>query len=145
MEQLEELMDLRPCPTCARLYRVGLVEADGDSSLVKNTAEGGNRGEAGDIFTGTRILNDGTTPSIRLNSGAPSAVALSITVEGGQARIGVFRRPQVPGNVLLGPYLGTAAPSAEEQAAVDALGNGNGRYDLGDVRAYLRSAGVSGQ
>lgn len=38
-----------------------------------------------------------------------------------------------------------AAPSADEQAPVDALGNGNGRYDLGDVRAYLRSGGASAQ
>lgn len=142
---VEPARALRPCATCPRLYRVGLVEADGDSSLVKNAAEGGNRGEAGDIFTGTHVLNDGTNPSLKLNSGAPSAVALSITVAGGQARIGVFRRPAVPGNLLLGPYLGTAAPSADEQAAVDALGNGNGRYDLGDVRAYLRSGPASAQ
>jgi M6 family metalloprotease-like protein len=136
---------LRPCATCDRLYRVGLVEADGDSTLLKNAAEGGNRGEAGDIFSGTHVLNDGTNPSLKLNSGAPSAVALSITVSGGQARIGVFRRPELPGDRLLGPYLGTAAPSTDEQAAVDALGNGNGRYDLGDVRAYLRSGAASAQ
>jgi M6 family metalloprotease-like protein len=142
---VEPARPMRPCPTCERLYRVGLVEADGDSTLVKNAAEGGNRGEAGDIFTGTRFLNDGTTPSIRLNSGAPSAVALSITVAGGQAQIGVFRRPAVSGNVLLGPYLGTAAPTADQQTALDALGNGNGRYDLGDARAYLRSGAAGAQ
>jgi hypothetical protein len=136
---------LRPCATCARIYRVGLVEADGDSTLVKTAPEGGNRGEAGDIFTGTRIVNDGTNPSLKLNSGAPSAVALSITVAGGQARIGVFRRPLLLHDQLLGPYLGTAAPSADDQAAMDALGNGNGRYDLGDVRAYLRSGPASTQ
>lgn len=130
---------LRPCPSCPRLYRVGLVEADGDSALIRSATEGGNRGAAGDAFTGTRALNDATHPSLRLNSGAPSNLALSITVAGGQARIGVFRRPELPAGTLLGPYLGTAGPSDDQQAAVDAFGNGNGRYDLGDVRAYLRT------
>lgn len=136
---------LRPCTTCARLYRVGLIEADNNGSLIRSATEGGNRGEAGDAFTGARILNDGTAPSLRLNSGAQSAVALSITVAGGQARVGVFRRPELPAQQLLGPYLGSAAPTTDQQAAIDALGNGNGRYDLGDVRAYLRSgpAGVN--
>jgi M6 family metalloprotease-like protein len=132
---------MRPCATCSRIYRVGLVEADGNGALVRNATEGGNRGEAGDIFTGTRILTDATTPSLRLNSGEASNLALSITVAAGQpARVGVFRRPLLGIGQLLGPYLGTAPPSEAEQGAVDAFGNRNGRYDLGDVRAYLRSA-----
>jgi M6 family metalloprotease-like protein len=135
---VEPARPLRPCPACPRLYRVGLVEADGDSSLVRSATEGGNRGEAGDAFTGTRALNDATTPSLRLNSGEPSNLALSIAVTAGQARIGVFRRPELPAGTVLGPYLGAAGPSDDQKAAVDAFGNGNGRYDLGDVRAYLR-------
>jgi M6 family metalloprotease-like protein len=135
---VEPARPLRPCPTCPRLYRVGLVEADGDSALIRSATEGGNRGVAGDAFTGVRVLNDATKPSIRLNSGEPSNLALSITVAGGQARIGVFRRPELPAGTLLGPYLGAAGPSDDQQSAVDAFGNGNGRYDLGDVRKYLR-------
>ena len=136
---VEPARPLRPCATCPRLYRVGLVEADGDGALVRNAAEGGNRGVAGDAFTGARVLNDGTAPSLRLNSGEPSNLALSIAVAGGQARIGVFRRPQLTAETLLGPYLGAAGPPDEQRTAVDAFGNGNGRFDLGDVRAYLRT------
>jgi len=130
---------MRPCPTCPRLYRVGLLEADANQGLIRSATEGGNRGEAGDVFTGTRLLNDNTAPALRLNSGAQSGVALSITVAGGQARVGVFRRPELPAARLLGPYLGTDAPSADEQTTIDKFGNGNGRYDLGDVRAFLRT------
>ncbi len=137
---VEPARPMRPCATCPRIYRVGLVEADGNGALVRNVSEGGNRGEAGDIFTGTRILTDATTPSLRLNSGEASNLALSITVAAGQARVGVFRRPLLEAGQLLGPYLGTAPPSEAEQGAVDAFGNRNGRYDLGDVRAYLRNA-----
>ena len=140
MYHVEPGRPLRPCPSCPRLYRVGLVEADGNGTLLRSATEGGNRGEAGDVFAGTRILTDATTPSLRLNSGEPSNLALSIAVAGGQARIGVFRRPTLSADLLLGPYLATVTPPEAEQAAVDAFGNRNGRYDLGDVRAYLRNA-----
>ncbi|HEX6370588.1 MAG TPA: M6 family metalloprotease domain-containing protein [Longimicrobium sp.] len=144
MYHVEPGRPLRPCATCPRIYRVGLVEADGDSSLVRTATEGGNRGEAGDVFTGTRILTDATTPSLRLNSGAASNLALSITVAGGQARVHVLRRPAVAQERILGPFLGGAALSDDEQAAVDAFGNANGRFDLGDVRSHLRSAPAAG-
>ncbi|HEX5869581.1 MAG TPA: M6 family metalloprotease domain-containing protein, partial [Longimicrobium sp.] len=140
---VEPARPLRPCATCPRLYRVGLVEADADSSLVRTATEGGNRGESGDVFTGTRILTDATKPSLRLNSGAPSNLALSITVAGGQARVHVLRRPSVAQERILGPFLGGAALSDDEQVAVDAFGNANGRFDLGDVRSHLRTVAVA--
>ncbi|HYR11894.1 MAG TPA: M6 family metalloprotease domain-containing protein [Longimicrobium sp.] len=128
-----------PCATCPREYRVGLVEADGNGALVRTASEGGNRGEAGDVFTGTRTLTDATVPSLRLNSGQPSNLTLTITVENGQARVQVLRRV-VSQEQVLAPYLGGAALTVEEQVAVDALGNANGQFDLGDVRRFLRTS-----
>jgi immune inhibitor A len=135
---VEPSRPLRPCATCPRLYHIGLVEADANAGLVRTAQEGGNRGEAGDVFTGTHFLSDNTTPSLRLNSGAASNVALNIVVAGGQARVHVLRRPVIPTARMLGPYLGGTALTADEQASVDAFGNSNGRFDLGDVRRYLR-------
>lgn len=143
MYHVEPARALRPCVTCPRIYRVGLVEADGNGTLVKTAQEGGNRGEAGDVFQGTRILSDATTPSLRLNSGEPSGVALRITVESGQAQVNVLRRPALATDRLLGPYLGGATLSTGEAAAVDAFGNANGRFDLGDVRGYLRGTAAA--
>ena len=136
---VEPARPLRPCATCPRIYRVSLLEADGDAALLRTAAEGGNRGEAGDVFAGTRMLDDDTTPWLRLNSGARSGVALGVEVAGGQARIAVFRRPEVPLDRLLAPYLSLQAIGGDEAEALDAFGNRNGRYDLGDVRAYVRA------
>jgi M6 family metalloprotease-like protein len=138
MYHVEPARPPRPCATCPRIYRVGLVEGDGNATLVRTAQEGGNRGEAGDVF-GTRIVSDATTPSLRLNSGQPSNLALGITVAGGQARVQVLRRPDMAQDRVMAPYLGGAALSTDEQAAVDAFGNANGHFDLGDVRAYLRN------
>ncbi|WP_420129809.1 M6 family metalloprotease domain-containing protein [Longimicrobium sp.] len=140
MYHVDTSLPMRPCATCARKYRVGLVEADGNGTLVKMATEGGNRGEAGDVFTGTRVLTDATTPSLRLTSGAASNLVLTITVQDGQARVQVARRLELTLTQVMGPYMGGAALSAEEQASVDAVGNANGRFDLGDVRAFLRTA-----
>jgi M6 family metalloprotease-like protein len=130
---------VRPCATCPKQYRVGLVEADGNGALIKTAPEGGNRGEAGDVFTGTRTLTDESTPSLRLNSGQPSNLTLTITVENGQARVLVLRRTLTQAQVLA-PYLGGTALTIQEEVAADAIGNNNGRFDLGDVRAFLRTA-----
>jgi M6 family metalloprotease-like protein len=144
---VDESLPLRPCATCNRLYRVGLVEADGDGALIRTAQEGGNRGVAGDQFGGSRTLDDGTTPSIRLNSGAPSNVRLEMTVAGGQARILVSTLMIVATDALLGPLLQSGpAPTAEQAASLDGFGNRNGRYDVGDLRAYARTRpGVIGR
>lgn len=232
---------LRPCAACPRVYPVALEEADGDGALVKTAQEGGNRGEAGDAFGagGPASFTNATTPSTRLNSGAPSTVTLhSIRVEGGVAKLRVSTAPlpqlvsgaQPPeakalsvyrvevraaggalpyewtvegalpqglvaspagesvvlsgtplesgsfpvtvrlrdalGNVLAQPATlrvaapaafalprllqpltgGPAAPlTAEERSYLDRMGNRNGRYDVGDLRAYLRANPAAGR
>jgi immune inhibitor A len=143
MYHVDRSLAMFPCANCPRVYRVGLVEADANGKLVKMASEGGNRGEAGDVFTGTRLLTDATAPSLKLNSGFASNLALTITVEGGQARVHVLRRPDLTQAKVLGPYLGGTALSPDEEAAVDAIGNANGRFDLGDVRSYLRTLPVT--
>jgi M6 family metalloprotease-like protein len=130
----------RPCNSCARLYRVGLVEADGDGGLVRTALEGGNRGVAGDIFGGTRTLDDRGTANLRLNSGELANVSVEMQVAGGVARIFVSTLPEVVSSALLAPFLEVGQPpTADERAALDTFGNRNGEYDLGDLRAYLRS------
>ena len=52
-----------------------LMEADGKDHLLKGT----NRGDAGDLFPGStnrRVINDESSPSMKLSSGANSGVAL---------------------------------------------------------------------
>jgi M6 family metalloprotease-like protein len=129
------------CTGCRRTYHVGLVEADGDGALTKTAAEGGNRGVAGDVFNGRRMLDDFTVPDIRLNSGARSNVVVEIEVRDGRAHFLVSSLPVVPAAALLAPLLGTAgrALTADERAALDRFGNRGGGYDLGDLRAYMRN------
>jgi M6 family metalloprotease-like protein len=137
---IEPNRPLRPCFTCARIYRVGLVEADGDGALLRSAGEGGNRGVAGDEFGGTRTLDDFTTPSLRLNAGGRSNVRLEIAVAGGQARVRVSTLLDIPQERLLSPFVQSgAAPTADELASLDVFGNRNGRYDVGDLRMYARN------
>ncbi|HEX2077828.1 MAG TPA: M6 family metalloprotease domain-containing protein [Longimicrobium sp.] len=129
------------CVTCPRRYLVSLVEADGDSALLRTAAEGGDRGVAGDVFTGRRTLDDRTHPSARLNDGRRSNVGLEIEVAGGQARITVSTLPAVIATEpLLAPLLGSAGGTltADERAALDYFGNRSGGYDLGDLRTFMR-------
>ncbi len=133
-------LPLRPCVECSRIYRVGLLEADGDGAMLRTAQEGGNRGVASDVFGGTRTLGDWTTPALRLNSGARSNVFLEMAVTGGQARIRLSTLPEVTQERLLSPFLQAGAePTADERAALDLFGNRNGRYDVGDLSAYVRS------
>jgi M6 family metalloprotease-like protein len=129
------------CNQCNRVYHMSLVEADGDGALKKTAAEGGNRGVAGDVFTGRRVLDDHTTPSIRQNSGLPSNVRIEMEVTGGKAHFVVSMLPVVASPRLLSPLIGSAggAPTSDEAAALDLFGNRNGRYDMGDLRAYMRA------
>lgn len=215
-------------------YRLRLTEADGGDHLLRTSSEGGNRGDAGDVFgTGGPAgpLHNATTPSLRRNEGTPSTVTIhSIVVEDGRARVRLSTaaepRPLVPAEGLELPLLSTVqaryriaggaapyqasatggpglevraeddelvlsgAPDTEgvfdmvvrvvdalgtavetvvrlavgtfqvsverlvgpllrsdarpltgaEEDVLDRRGNGNGRYDVGDVRAWLTAA-----
>ena len=138
--QVQPGLPLRPCPTCERLYKVSLVEGDNDDALIRTAVEGGDRGMPGDIFGGTRTLGDRTTPALLLNSGGRSNVLLEMSVADGKARIRVSTLPTVASGALLSPFLqaGTA-PTADDLLALDAFGNGNGRYDVGDLSAYAKN------
>jgi immune inhibitor A len=123
-------------------YKVSLLEADGNSSLQRNFAGGGNRGEAGDVWgaSGSGPISYSTTPSSRLNSGAASPVTIhEIILVNGEAHI-TMSTAVVANASLVNVFLGTTATplSTQEQEYLDAYGNNNGQYDVGDLRAYLR-------
>jgi M6 family metalloprotease-like protein len=132
----------RPCRSCEKVYQVHVVEADGDGALLRNAFDGGDRGVPGDAFgaSGTQRLSNVTVPSTRLHSGAPSPVTFySISLEEGIARI-VLSTTTLPLGELLGPLAqqGETSLSDDELTYLDAVGNQNGRYDVGDLRRYLR-------
>jgi M6 family metalloprotease-like protein len=133
----------RRCRGCPRVYVASLLEADDDDSLLTPEGEGGSRGEAGDIFAeaGIHRITNTTSPSSRLSSGAPSDVAIRrMVVENGVATITVSTRTVAP-DALFGPFFGDAgqAPTSEEQLFLDAFGNRDGAYDLGDLATYFRA------
>ena len=132
----------RRCRTCDRIYHVALVEADGNRTLVRLEDEGGNRGEAGDVFAvgGPDRLTNSTTPSTRLHSGAASDVSFyEIAIEGGVARL-LISTTTIPLASLLEPFVrGDATPlTSDDLVYLDSVGNTNGGYDVGDLRAYLQ-------
>jgi hypothetical protein len=131
-----------PCPTCPRKYSYALVEADGDSALVRPETAGGNRGDASDAFGGSRSrLDDMTSPSTQLNTGASSWVRLSrmvVDAAAGIARITVSYAPARFTLEALVAALGRTPLSPPDTVLLDDAGNANGRFDVGDFRAYLR-------
>lgn len=137
---IQPSLPLRPCSSCARRYRVALIEADGNGGLLKPGTAGGNRGEPGDAFQTGAGLATGTSPALRLNNGAPSPVTIHrVTVTDSVVTVVVSTR-EIELDRLLGTFLQTAAPAltAEETTVLDRYGNANGTFDLGDVRRYLR-------
>ncbi|MGD8361556.1 MAG: immune inhibitor A, partial [Gemmatimonadota bacterium] len=132
----------RPCETCAQQYRVSLLEADGNDGLRLTALQGGNRGEAGDAWgvTGSGRLTSTTYPSTHLHSGAVSPVTIyEISIQDGAAHILLSSR-EVRWTSLIQGFLQTSATplTAQEREYLDARGNGNGQYDVGDLRAYLK-------
>ena len=131
----------QPCATCAQVYRVALLEADGNESLRRNFADGGNRGEPGDAWGAARpgSIAYNTDPSTRLNAGWVTPVTIdSIWLAGGAAHVEVTT-VVLDADYVSQPFLlsDPSALSAEERAHLDRLGNRNGMYDVGDLRAYL--------
>lgn len=131
----------RRCQTCDRLFRVMLIEADGNGALLKSAREGGNRGEPTDRFGldgRTRLTNRGAA-STRLNSGLPSSVTFYELVAADSAARVRVSTVYLDRDRLLAKFLGASAAvlTAEEVAYLDGEGNRNGVYDLGDFRRYL--------
>jgi M6 family metalloprotease-like protein len=128
------------CDSCPQQYRVSLLEADGNNTLRRSFLEGGNRGEAGDAWgvRGPGVLAANTYPSTRLHSGDRSPVTIyGISLEGEHAHI-TLSSMVIAYERLLAPFLNwMATPLTPEEAAyLDGHGNGNGKYDIGDLRAY---------
>jgi M6 family metalloprotease-like protein len=115
-----------PATSAARIYRIALREADGDSALVRTAAEGGNRGVAGDAWAinGVAAFSALTQPALRRNSGAPSTVTIhSIAVGGGVARVRISNivAPAVVEGQTLAPGVALGEWSHELRAAGGAL------------------------
>ena len=145
---LESDRSFLPCPTCPRTYSYALMEADGDSALVKQETAGGNRGAATDAFGGTKSrLDDATIPNTRLNDGTPTWVRLTGIVVDAAARIARVTVSLLPTRLtvdaLVSALSGTPLNAADD-VLLDEAGNTNGRFDVGDFRAYLRSVEVAG-
>jgi M6 family metalloprotease-like protein len=131
-----------PCNGCPRTYSYALLEADGDSALVRQETAGGNRGAAGDAFGVTRNrIDDATIPSTRLNGGASTWVRITGIAVDAAAKIARVTISLLPSrltiNALVSALGGTPLTSGDD-VLLDQGGNGNGRFDVGDFRAYLR-------
>ena len=131
-----------PCQGCAQVYRVVLLEADGNRSLQRTFLEGGNRGEPGDAWgvTGPGYLTTTSDPSTQLTFGTPSGVRIDeISIRDGVAHV-IVSSSTLASERLLQPFLLSPAEplTSEERTYLDRVGNGNGQYDVGDLRAYLR-------
>ncbi|MGI8619765.1 MAG: immune inhibitor A domain-containing protein [Gemmatimonadaceae bacterium] len=136
-----------PCATCPRTYSYNLLEADGNAGLTRPEIAGGNRGEAGDLFlTGSSITRT-SNPSTALNDGSLSSVEInSIVIDqiAKVARVTVSTALSAPMATLTSARIiaaladGGVSLTAEERAQLDEQGNRNGRFDIGDARAYLR-------
>ena len=116
-----------------------VLEQDNNNGLLRNSYEGGNRGEAGDawgVSSPSAKLRALSTPVLRLNSGAVKAVTVhDVSILAGRARL-VISTSWAP---ILRKFLGTQGPplTQTESSYLDEHGNRNGRYDVGDLRAWL--------
>ena len=137
----------RPDPSSGLPYFLALLEQDDNDGLIRNSFEGGNRGEAGDAWGVGGVpneLNSITSPSTRLNDGSATEVTFrSIVVENGQARITLPTQLVVEEQWIVQFFVEpNSDPLSElELAYVDSEGNRNGRLDVGDLRRWLREHG----
>ena len=131
-----------PCQACPRKYSYMLLEADGDSALARAETSGGNRGAGSDAFGPSRArIDDGTMPSTRLNNGTSTWVRLSrmiVDAVTGIARVTVSFAPSHITLERVVAAFGMTPLPADDATLLDSAGNENGRYDVGDFRAYLR-------
>lgn len=144
----DEQGQLRPAPNSGVSYFLSLVEQDGSDGLQRNSYAGGDRGVPGDAWgVGgvSRPYDFNTVPSLRTHDGGATAVVIhEIAVENGRARIRLSTAaPTVAVESLLQFFLGGDAPALTPalRAYLDAVGNKNGQYDVGDLRKWLREGG----
>ena len=132
---------VQPCSTCPDRYRIYLVEADGRGDLLRAQFEGGNRGTESDIFATNGVVahvTNGTQPSSRRNDGQVSDVNIwEIRVENGQAIVVYSTEPISEARMVSQLLSGADILHPREIQLLDAVGNSNGRYDVGDLRSYI--------
>lgn len=139
----DEEGELRPDPDSDVPYFMSLVEQDGSNGLQRNSYEGGDRGVAEDAWGVGGVSNAyhfNTVPSLRTHDGRATWVVIhEVAVENGRARIRLSTA-STPVESLVQFFLGGAGTSLSqaELAYLDALGNTNGEYDVGDLRKFLR-------
>lgn len=142
--RINDTLPFRPPPEALPLYRVQLLEADGNDGLVRTALQGGNRGEAGDAYgaLGVGTLTNATYPSTRPNAGLGEESDVNIyevTLTGSGARLLVSTAPISTERLVASLLLDEAnALTAGEERFLDERNNGNGRYDVGDLRAYFQ-------
>ena len=134
---------LTPDPATNDPYFITVLEQDGNNGLLRNSYEGGNRGEAGDVWgvsSSAVQWRASSGPVLRLNPGAAKVVTIhDISILDGRARL-VISTSWAP---ILRQFLKTQGSplTQNESIYLDELGNKNGRYDLGDLRIWLRDNG----
>ena len=81
----------QPDPTSDAPYYLSVLERDGNRGLLRTHFEGGNRGEAGDVWGvggGADELHALSTPALMLSNGTAASVTVhEVRVVDGQARI----------------------------------------------------------
>ncbi len=142
--RINDTIPFQPCGECLPLYRVMLLEADGDSSLVQTAPQGGSRGEPGDAYgaLGAGSLTSVTEPSTRQHGGLGNESGVNIyrvILAQGTAQLVLSTAP-ISLARLLGPLLLDDVNSVTvwEEEFLDQANNGNGVYDVGDLRAYVQ-------
>jgi M6 family metalloprotease-like protein len=135
------------------LHGVALVQADGLNQL--RIPGGKNRGDAGDPWpgsSGATLFSPVTNPPALDNQGRSAGFVLDSIRQLAPVGPMAFRFALIPpGSVTvtlpgaLDELLGRPVLGAAQQALLDSLGNGNGRYDVGDFLAYYRSHPAAGR
>lgn len=132
----------RPPVDGPKIYRISLLEADGDSTLLNTHHDGGNRGEASDAFATdgeSASLSAVTHPGTRFTDGTASTVTIhEIAMEDGRARLVLSTTP-TPDVVNNDTPWGLTA--LEEQELRVPLGGGALPYTL-EVREDRLPVGV---
>jgi hypothetical protein len=130
-------------PASGLRYHLSVLEADGNAGLVRTALEGGNRGEAGDVFgpPGNRgKLNALSDPPLRLAAtGEATSVAIhEVTLSGGRA---IVRLSTAPTPALVGPLpLSTSVARSFEKRLRVAGGFMPYRLETGPLPEGLQAA-----